>query len=106
MAYELDGEIEDLVDEDIELNLSELALEEFDITSEGSFHIEASGETTQSVKVQRAKRNPPGVAHPAEYKNFDATIRAVLQFIPEDEGFIEGEVTQEGGKPSPPSPKR
>lgn len=98
------------VDDDVDWDWRGWTIEEVDGDSDGTIEVHATQQTTQSEKVRRARYNPPGKAHPAEYKNHDVTLHAVARAkwsanspLGGDEMFVE--IDQEGGIPSPPDPE-
>lgn len=96
--------ISEFVDDDIEFALTEFTVVEVDGADDGTIHVTAVEKTTQAEKVCRARYNPPGKAHPAEYKNHPVMLRGDFTFDPAGLGTVNGEIHQEGGAPAPPAP--
>lgn len=73
---------------------------------EAGFDVEASTTETQTEVTSKARKNPPGKAHPAEYKNHDINIHVQIRFYPERNdalGSANGLALTEGGIPTPPA---
>jgi hypothetical protein len=72
---------------------------------EAGFEVEASTTATESEQITKARKNPPGKAHPVEYRNHDVEVHVQIQFFPsrnDNLGAAEGMVQTEGGAPTPP----
>lgn len=69
------------------------------------FEVEASATGTQSERTLKARKNPPGEAHPAEYENFDVKVHVQIRFFPAKNdglGAAKGLALTEGGIPTSP----
>lgn len=93
------------VDSDLDVNLYDWSIEELDRGSddEGQYiEVHARQGFKESVRASQGSRH-----HPPEYKNFDGTLYGRFRLYPalnDGFGISEGEIMQEGGKPSPPDP--
>lgn len=77
-------------------------------TDGSTLEVEAIQETTEAEKVRNARYNPPGKAHPAEYKHHDVELIATAR-VDWSEHHIAGEtslnIDQRGGAPQAPDPE-
>lgn len=64
-----------------------------------------STEATEAEQISRARRNPPGKAHPAEYRNHDVPVHVTVAFFPFDGlGTADVHFEQESFPNEPPAP--
>jgi len=92
------------VDDDVEIDWSDWSIEEVDMgvtnNSDNEPYIEVhfTQQSSQSERVARATH-----WQPAEYTNHDVELIGTVRLFPVREylGVCEGEIMQEGGRPSP-----
>lgn len=86
MAKEV-GIDEILVEDGVDFDLNDFTPEELDEDTinddEPVYRVLLTGEGHKSVLERRAKRNPPGSAHPAEYRNEYPPLICEIMFRPE-----------------------
>lgn len=103
----IEGRDEDInwqVPDDVEVDWDGWEIEEVDHVGEGVIAVHATQDGIQVEKIRSATYNPPGKAHPAEYKNHHGTIHADAFVDWSDDplyGDCELEIWFEGGAPSP-----
>lgn len=79
------GEIETFVDSEVDWDLNDLDAVSLDRDTEDGepvYVVSLKGAGTRSELVTRARYNPPGKAHPAEYKHHDIPLMGEIRFRP------------------------
>jgi len=93
--------IEDHTPSEVELKWHGWTIESVD-GDDTTIEVHATQTGTETQKVRSATYNPPGKAHPAEYKNYEGTVHAVAR-VDWSENPLAGDTTlhieYEGGAP-------
>jgi hypothetical protein len=95
------------VPDEVEVHYDDWTIEEFDECADGAVEVHARQDGYETTLSRRARYNPPGKAHPAEYEQHDGEVHIHVHADFTEyplAGEIEAEMMFEGGKPLPPDP--